>query len=125
MALIAMHGSAAHADQYCKMRANMYAKSVEGAGGTSVNNGFIINNLIPRPEPVAMPTRGGAAVENPHESLERVLDPCFQCRFVCYTCDACKVSGALMSDTLIRHVKRDPVQNGTRSDRATCYPSFV
>jgi hypothetical protein len=32
MALIAMQGSAAHADQYCKMRANTYAKPVEGAG---------------------------------------------------------------------------------------------
>jgi hypothetical protein len=56
MALVALQGSVPHADQYCKMRANTYAKPVEGPGGTSINHGFVINNLIPRPEPVAMPT---------------------------------------------------------------------
>lgn len=69
MALVALQGSVPHADQYCKMRANTYAKPVEGPGATSINHGFVINNLIPRPEALPIPTEEGRLRLPPPDSI--------------------------------------------------------
>lgn len=55
MAILGMQGSSQHAEIFFKSDAGHYAKPELGAGPTSINNGFVINNLVPRPDMPALP----------------------------------------------------------------------
>jgi hypothetical protein len=53
-AMLGIQGVTQAADQFCKMRSGYYTRAAEtgGAPGTTGGPAFIINNLIPRPEPL-------------------------------------------------------------------------
>jgi hypothetical protein len=71
--VLGMQGSVASADFFGKLAGGHYFRQPDGAGATSIHNGFVINNLIPRPEPIPMPTEDGRLRLPPPDSVP-VLD---------------------------------------------------
>jgi hypothetical protein len=73
--LLGMQGSVSSAEFFMKVQSGYFVRELPATGPAAINNGFVINNLIPRPPEIPLPAGAdGGPLRLPPPDATPVLD---------------------------------------------------